>query len=308
MECIENLIMKKIIKLLFFVICFPCIVYSQEWKQYSDSIYQIIKVKFDQNGLDNANKYIQLADEDIEKINFNKDTIYADYLYRKGYVKYNIGQFIPELFEESLSIWKESNKKNNMKIMKIYYFLGAGYHLKLDYPKAYENYEMCYSINKKNKFPFNNNFANSMYFLSVIDYNTNLNFKKAEQYSLEYIQYNKENDILNLNFNYPYAYKWMDDSLGYEKAFLELKKSYEDKNINDKPLYFKINYELLLHYYYQKNSKEVIKYGEKTIELSQFSQLKTDKYLKDLYEMLVWAYSQIKDEANRIKYEDLLKK
>jgi hypothetical protein len=100
----------------------------------------------------------------------------------------------------------------------------------------------------------------------------------------------------------------MDDSLGYEKAFLELKKSYEDKNINDKPLYFKINYELLLHYYYQKNSKEVIKYGEKTIELSQFSQLKTDKYLKDLYEMLVWAYSQIKDEANRIKYEDLLKK
>jgi hypothetical protein len=300
--------MKKIIKLLFFVICFPCIVYSQEWKQYSDSIYQIIKVKFDQNGLDNANKYIQLADKDIEKINSNKDTIYADYLYRKGYVKYNIGQFTPELFEESLSIWKESNKKNNMKIMKIYYFLGAGYHLKLDYPKAYENYEMCYSINKKNKFPFNNNFANSMYFLSVIDYNTNLNFKKAEQYSIEYIQYNKENDILNLNFNYPYAYKWMDDSLGYEKAFLELKKSYEDRNINDKPLYFKINYELLLHYYYQDNSKEVIKYGEKTLELSHFSQLKTDKYLKDLYEMLVWAYSQIKDEANRIKYEDLLKK
>ncbi len=75
MECIENLIMKKIIKLLFFVICFPCIVYSQEWKQYSDSIYQIIKVKFDQNGLDNANKYIQLADEDIEKINFNNPQI-----------------------------------------------------------------------------------------------------------------------------------------------------------------------------------------------------------------------------------------
>ena len=135
--------MKKI-NLLFFIICLPCLVYSQEWKQYSDSIYQIIKVKFDQNGLDTANKYIQLADKDIEKININKDTIYADYLYRKGYVKYNIGQFTPKLFEESLSIWKESNKKNNMKIMKNHYFLGAGYHLKLDYLKAYENYEKCY--------------------------------------------------------------------------------------------------------------------------------------------------------------------
>jgi hypothetical protein len=144
--------------------------------------------------------------------------------------------------------------------------------------------------------------------LALIDYNTNLNYKKAEQYAQEYIEYNKENAILNFDFNYPYAYKWMEDSIGYEKAFLELKKSYEDRNITNKPLYFKINYELLLNYYYQNNANEVIKYGEKTLELSPFSELKTDKYLNDLYEILTWAYSKINDEANRIKYESLIKK
>ena len=298
--------MKKV-KVLFFIVLFPCSVFSQQWHSYSDSIYQIIKVKFDQNLYDRADKFIQLADKDIEKSKVSEDTIYADYMYRKGVVKYYLGKFDNVPFDKSLSIWELNKKKNYSKIMKNYFFLGAGYHLKLDYSKAYENYEICYLINKKNNLPFNNNLALSMYYLAVIDYNTNLNYKKAEQYALEYIEYNKENAILNFDFNYPYAYKMMDDSLGYEKAFLDLKKSYEDRNINDKPLYFKINYELLLHYYYQNKPKEVILYGEKTLELSPFSGLKNDKYLKDLYEILTRAYSQIKDDANRIKYENLLK-
>lgn len=299
--------MKKV-KVLFFIFLFPCSVFSQQWHAYSDSIYQIVKVKFDQNGLDRANKFVQLADKDIEKLKVAEDTIYADYMYRKGVVKYHLGKFDNVPFDKSLSIWEFNKKKNYSKIMKIHYFLGAGYHLKLDYSRAYENYEKCYSINKKNKLPWNNNFAYSMYYLALIDYNTNLNYRKAEQYAQEYIEYNKENAILNFDFNYPYAYKWMEDSIGYEKAFLELKKSYEDRNTTNKPLYFKINYELLLHYYYQNNANEVIKYGEKTLELSPFSELKTDKYLNDLYEILTWAYSKINDKANRIKYESLIKK
>lgn len=296
--------MSKIIKVLFCVIFFPCIVYSQKWHQYSDSIISNIK----KSNYNRASYFIDLADNDINKSSIIKDTIYADYLYRKGVVKYDSGKFDAALFEESLSIWEISEKQNYTKLMKIHYFLGAGYHINLDYVKGYEHYEKCYLINIRYRIPKNQIFLNSIYYLAVIDYNTNLNYKKAENYAQEYINYSKETAISNYDFLYAYAYKWMDDIQGFENILLEFKNKYEEEKLNNPSIYFKINYELVGYYYDNYKAKECINYGEKSLELYHISKQSKENYLDDLYNKLAWAYTKINDEKNKIKYENLLKK
>ena len=103
--------MKKKI-LLFILFCLPSFAHSQQWQAYSDSIGKITSVKHDKKDLEKANRFIELADRDIEKTNIVKDTIFAHYLYLKGVVKYKIGQFTSQPFEESISIWNKSPKKN----------------------------------------------------------------------------------------------------------------------------------------------------------------------------------------------------
>ena len=292
--------MKKI-KVLFFIICLPCIAYSQQWHQYSDSIISNIK-KSDYKRADN---FIDLADSNIGKSIVIKDTLYADYLYRKGVVKYELGKFDNAIFDESLSVWEYGKKMNYSKIAKIHYFLGAGYYLKLDYIKAYEHFQKCYSINKKNKLPWNYNFSLTINYLSLIDYNTNKDFKKAKQYAQEYIEYNKNIALSNYDFNYVSSFRRMDDLKGYENVLLEFNKSYNEKKLNNLQLYFQINYGLFKCYRILENIKEIIKYGENSVELYQASNKNDEKYLVELYSVLAWAYADINDEINSNKYTKL---
>ena len=304
--------MKKILKILLLIICFPCISYTQKWKEYSDSIIQLMQVKFDSAGLNKANEYTYLADSEIEKKQPTKDTNYADYLYRKGFVKYNLGEFNPIYFEEAISLWDKSAVKNYLKIMKCYYFKATCYHLMREEKRAYESYEKCYTLNQNNKLPLNQNYINSIYYLAVIDYNTNLNYKKAEKYSTEYIQINKENAIGSFDFNYPYAYKWMDDTLGFTNALLEFRKSYDERKISDFNIYSRIHYELAYHYFNIFKPEECITYSEKCIKILEDDNArvlkKKNDYLNSLYQILTWAYSELKDDLNKIKYEKLIKK
>jgi hypothetical protein len=305
--------MKKI-KILFFIICFPCFAYSQNWHVYSDSIAKITSVKHDKKDLEKANRFIELADKDIEKNGSNKDTLLADYLYRKGFVKYRMGQFTSQPFEESISIWNKSTKRNHLKLSKVHYFLADGYNVSKDYSNAYVNYEKCYLINKQFKLKYNTYFSSSIYCLSAIDYNENFNFKKAEQYATEYIELNKETAYLNFDFNYAYAFRWNEDSKGYENVLLDFNSNYEDKNLNNTELYFQINY-LLFDYYrkqifYNKQNKnnEIIKYGEKAIEIQNKLNKKNDDILRVIYQELALSYSEKKDEVNEKKYNNLMKK
>lgn len=300
--------MRKIIKILFCVIFFPCLGYSKQWKQYCDSIVKITQSSQSNNDLDRALKFVKLADYDIENTKVNKDTIYAEYLYRKGFVLYRIGELQPEIFEESISIWEKSSKKNYLKIMKNYYFLAEVYNVKNDYGKAYTNYENCYLINKKHKLPKNTYFSSSIYCLSVIDYLNNINYKLAEKYASEYIEYNKEIAYLNYDFNYAYAFRWKEDSQGYENVLLEFNKNYEEGNLKNPELYFKINFLLFEYYNKQNKLKEIIKYGEKSVEIYQNSTMNDEKYITPLYSILALVYSEINDVVNRIKYENLSKK
>jgi hypothetical protein len=304
LEGTENVIMKKVNLFLLALVFAPCFSFSQQWKQYSDSVI----VYFKKNDIVKASNFIELADIDLAKSKIIRDTLYADYMYRKGVVNYEKGDFNSLLFEESLSIWELTKKKNYTKIMKNHYFLAVGYHRNLNYLKAYGHYEKCYLINKANKLPWNYNFSQSIYFLSVIDYNTNLNYKKAEQYAQEYIELNKEVAMSNYDFLYAYAYKWMDDIDGFAAVLLQFKKKYDNEKLNNPTLYFEINYKLLGYYYDNYKSKECIYYGEKSLEYYFISKLDKKKYLNDLYQILAWAYSEINDKQNKIKYENLIKK
>ena len=112
------------IKFLFLVIFFPCLVYSQQWQQYSDSIISNIN----KNNFEKANNFSQLADNDLLKTKFVKDTLYANYLYAKGVLySFDSKKNGINLLNESLNIWNNSEKKNYYKIMKIHYFLGKSY-------------------------------------------------------------------------------------------------------------------------------------------------------------------------------------
>jgi predicted translin family RNA/ssDNA-binding protein len=129
---------------LLFLVFLPCFLFSQQWHAYSDSII----FNYKKNNIEKAKHYIKLAEEEINKSKLIKDTIYADYLYRKGVVKSSLGDYDSTLLKQALDIWESSQKKNYLKIMKINYFLGGNYFLignqsqnKVDYDTSYKYFE-----------------------------------------------------------------------------------------------------------------------------------------------------------------------
>ncbi len=294
--------MKK--SILLFLVFLPCLMTSQQWHQYSDSIISNINKK----NYENASKFLELADSDITKLKPVKDTIYADFVYRKGVLNYFQSKISLSYLKESLSIWDSSNKKNNFKMMKIYYYLGCEYFNLYEYENAYINFEKCYLLNKEYVLPKNFTFPKSIYYLSWIDYYINLKFASANQYAQEYIYNNKDSAILYFDFDYLDVNNFMDDSDGYEKTLLEFEKNYLEKKLNNLPLFYKIINKLLNYYYIKSDFKGVIKYGEKSLEFYDPKIVIRDQFLNDIYEMLENAYLEEGDKINAIKYQKLLKK
>lgn len=295
--------MKK--NILLFLVFLPYFLFSQQWHAYSDSII----VNYKKNNIEKAKHFIELAEEEINKSKLIMDTIYADYLYRKGITNINYGKFNSILLDESLSIWNSSKIKNFNKIMKIHFYLGAGYTSNLDYIKGYENYDKCYQINKINKLPWiwGSNFSLSTYYLSSINYFNFKNFKKAKEFAKEYIENNKELSYNNFDLYFAKAYRNMDDDEGFEKVLLEYVKNYDDIKKNDIKLYFDINSELFAYYYKKNNINEIIHFGEKLIKIFKTGNIHDDLFLEDMYRRLLWAFSVLNDKVNIKKYELLIK-
>lgn len=304
------------IKLLFLVVFFPCLVYSQQWQQYSDSVL----VYFKKNDIEKASNFIELADINLEKSKVIRDTIYADYIYRKGVVKSSLGDYDSTLFKQALDIWENSTKKNYLKIMKINYFLGNNYFFignksqnKIDYDTSYKYYEKCYSLIKKYKFQNKSNFKGILNVLSLIDYNSNKDFKKAKQFAQEYIDFIKETGIEDFNFDYVNALGYIEDSIGQEKILQEYLTKYETQKLNEPELLFKIYFNLLINKSsffindtYPKYPQEIIQYGEKAFQIAKENNLKADLELNTIYIQLHIAYGQIKDNINDEKYRKLI--
>lgn len=274
---------------------------AQKWHLYSDSTLMYYK----KNDLDKANYFIKLADKEIENSTIKKDTIYADFLYRKGIILIENKKFDENYLFTSLSIWSKSSRKNFNKIMKIHYFLGVGFQSIANYKEAYKFYKNCFDINIKHNIPINNNFTNAIYRLSYLDYNHNNNSEKAAEYSRLYIKINQENGIQNFDFNLAYSFSWLNDDKNYLNILIAFLKEYDKQNLKNEALLTNIYYALFTYQYKIKNLKEIIKYGE--ITLNQLNSLNNNKieYYKDLYPKLIWAYHEIGDLNNTKKYEEI---
>lgn len=189
----------KINQLLLFL-CFltlPITNYSQQWHQYSDSIISNIN----KNNLGKASRFVELADADLKNLNVIKDTIYADYLYRKDILNYFQSKKSSELLYESLAIWGASKKKNYSKIMKIHYFLGKNYFFDKKEELAISSFEKCYEINEKYKIKENRIFPEAVYLLAGLYFDKGNN-NKAEKFSNEYIALVKSTAYKDYNFSF----------------------------------------------------------------------------------------------------------
>ena len=306
--------MKKYILVLLFSISLPCFVYSQEWKQYSDSVISNIK----KNDYTRASYFIDLADKNIEKSLVVKDTLYADYIYRKGIVKSYFGDFDSTLLKQSLDIWESSSKKNYLKIMKIYYFIGTNYFLlgnqsqnKIDYDSSYKYYEKCYSLVKKYNYQKQSDFKGILYSLSFINYSSKKDLKSAKTYANEYIDFIQKEGIEDFNFDYIYILSSKEDFIEQENGLLGYLTNYNIQKLNNPELLFRIYFQLFINKQnfsdgiYPKYPQEIIKYGEKAIDICKSNNLKSDLEMSTIYLGLEIAYGQIKDNINAEKYRKL---
>lgn len=295
--------MRKLIQILLLLL-FPFFSFSQKWKVYSDSVF----IYFKNGNLDNANKYVHLADNDLLNSRIVEDTIYADYLYRKGITLNENGNFDKTIFNKSLSIWSASKSKNYFKIMKIHYFLALGFKSNNDFENAHKSYLECYRLNIEHKITLNTNFLNSLYFLCFIEFNYHKNYLKAKEYSEEYIRLNKDVAFKNYDIQFAYAYRWQNDDINYGKTLIEFEKLYFQENQNNENLLFKIYFELFTYYYKVFKLKEIIKYGELSLNLLNKLNFEKQDYIKDLYPKLIWAFHEIGDIINTQKYEEFYEK
>jgi len=316
--------MVKSIRVLVLIICIPLIAFSQQWQQYSDSVLVNLK----NNNVNNAIYFIGLADNILAKSTLVKDTVYADYLYRKGVVKVSLGEFDSCLLKESLSIWESSPAKNPLKIMKICYFLGNNYYelgnlylqsgtyslSKIVLKQSHEYYEKCYSLIKKYDLQTQSNYTGVLYALTLIDYISNKDYEKAKMFAAEYIEYIKVIGLKDFDFDYINALKFSQDNIVQEQVLLEYLSKYQNQKLNDPKLLFRIYFELFYNKLFvdnkinnKKNPLEVIKYGEKALELWGNVEIEAKSEIENIYSMLSISYGEIGDNLNRNKYDSLYK-
>ena len=309
--------MKKSIFYISFIF-FPYFLFSQQWQAYSDSI--LFNIKGD--NIQRASHFVDIVDKEIENSLIVKDTIYADYLYRKGVVKSRLGDYNPTLLKEALDIWEQASKKNYLKIMKINYFLGLNYfqfanqtQKKEDYDISYKYFEKCYIINQKYKLGNNNNFINSIYRLAQID-EFNGNSKKAIEFASQFVEIVNKKGVVDFNFEYLYALGLKKDYKEQEIILQQYLNRYNTQIINNPELLFKIYFQLFINKQNFRNGiypifpTEIIKYGEKAIDIFKSNNLKSNNVkpgieLSTIYIGLEEAYGQIKDNINKEKYRKL---
>ena len=306
--------MKKILYCFFFLL--PFTLFSQQWHAYSDSVL----VYYKKNDIDKASHFIDLADVDLAKSKIIRDTLYADYLYRKGVVKSSLGNYDSTLLKQALDIWESSPKKNFLKVMKINYWLGTNYYSlasqnqfknKIEIDSSNYYFKNCYTLIKKYNYQKEQNFTGLLFVLTTMEYYSNKNFKKAKKYAKEYINYVKETGNTDFNFDYIAILRMKEDFFEQEKVLKNYLSKFEIQKLNNPELLFKIYFQLFLNKQefndntIPKYPKEIIKYGEKAIEISKSNNLKTELELSTIHLGLKIAYGQIKDNVNAEKYRKL---
>ena len=111
LENIKNMMIKNVI-ILFIAIVIPQTIFPQKWHSYSDSI--IVNIR--KNDFEKASRFVELADKEINTNTNLKDTIYADYIYRKSVLQgYLSGNYNLTFLKDALKIWESNHNKNHFK-------------------------------------------------------------------------------------------------------------------------------------------------------------------------------------------------
>ena len=285
-----NIIKMKKLVLIFFFISANC--YSQEWVKYSDSIYSNI-VKGE---IDKAYEFLSLAELELSKNAIIRDTIYADFLFRKGLIKSIDNKNAQSEFLESINIWNESDRKNYYKLMDIHFLLANDLYYIENYDAAYKHYEEYYNINIDNELELDDSFLTSIYNLSVIDYYIYENFDKAKYYSEEFIKFGKDKAYELFDFRFSNVYKFLGDFTSEENVLLQFLNNYKVKN-NDPQLLA----DIYLNLYYSCSSQgkiyEMVDYAKKILEVVNNNNLSLDEAtIKELITSLSSANKQMSEE------------
>lgn len=314
--------MKKIIIIILLVNLLTTNLNAQDWIKHADSVYTYFKINDDKNAL----KHIRIVDSIIELNGVIKDTNFAEYLYRKGVVMSSIGDSSSNQFLiNSLNIWENSIIKNNLKIAKIYHFLGIYYFSKINsnnytpsVDTCYRYYENAYNIIANNHLEYIPNYKSVLNALIYINQYKYKNKLKANFFAQQYIEVSRTYGSDMFDFNFSDAYRIISDLSKEEALLIKYLTEYNTKSIQDPNLQFKIYYklfnnkrsiikngEVVTPLVNLKNIKDIIDYGEQAINIFKKNHL-TDKYLlEDIYVQLMYSYEQILDNTNSVKYKIL---
>ena len=309
--------MKGII-LLVLIFTTPVVAYCQQWYQYSDSIIASIN----RNDLDQAKHFCQLVDKEISRIKIVKDTLYANYIYAKGILNYYESNDCLELLEESLNIWNNSTKIDFKRIVKIHYFLGQSYYAlgkksnnESAYLKSNNHFENCYLISKKYNLPRGYHFTSALYGLILLNFKIFNDRNIVKKYAAEYISLNEETALENFDFNLISVYRMNSDFIGQEKVLQQFLSKYNNGKLNDSKLLYRIYFELVNNNLSQKlkydnfqYAQEIIKYGERAFNLLKANNLEIDDKLQLIFMALNLSFTQLEDNINAEKYEQLKEK
>jgi len=310
--------MKKFLLILCLILSASQVVFSQNWREYSDSIIY----HFNNSEFEEALKYIQLAEIELSKKTIFKDTLYANYLYAKG-VYYSVDSSIYgiDLLEQSLNIWNKSKNKNQVRIMKIYFFLGKCYlnlainsKNKSDYTKSYSNFNNCRSICNKYKLKSYNHYSSALFkqiqIANKIKGQTNLKILARE-----YIDNFTEEETESFSFDIITIYRLINDFEGQESLLKKYLYEYERKKLKNSQLLYNIYFELVNNNLSQKdnygefkNIKNLIEYGEKAYDIFKSNNFDVENKLGLILKSLELSYSLIGDNINSDKYENLQEK
>lgn len=228
--------MKKCLLLLSLIFSTSSIVFSQTWREYLDSIIY----HFNNSEFEESLKYIQLADIELSKQTILKDTFYANYLYAKG-VYYSIDSSLYgiDLLEQSLIIWSKSKIKNQIKIMKINFFLGKCF-LNLannsknnsDYIKSYSYFDNCRTICNKYQLKGYSHYSSAL-FKQILIADKIKDQENSKTLAREYIEKFTAESIEKFSFDIITIYRHINDSEGQESLLKKYLNEYDRKKVND---------------------------------------------------------------------------
>ncbi|EGV43639.1 CHAT domain-containing protein [Bizionia argentinensis JUB59] len=292
----------KVRHYLFILLLTHCsISFGQDWVKYSDSIIWNIT----NSNYSKAKDFLSLAEKDLAQSNFKKDTVYADFLYRKGLLSYFQDENPEMEFNESIAIWTSSDKINLKKLMRLYYFFGNYFFDVKNYDKAYQLYLLCYETGQQINFDSISDFKEVTYHLYLIERWENSNNSEAVKWSKVYIDFNKNQAVKEFNFRFVQAYGFVHGEVKIIELLEKYLKSYYDREIENELLIQKINFELMNSHYFLDNYTETINYGEESLNIIERNGLSPNSDKELIYSLLIIAYQQIGDNINQEKYEQL---